>query len=61
MANDRSRRAVLYARVSTDRGEQDPESQLVALRTWARSRGWTVVAEEADLVTCDPKLCQPAP
>jgi DNA invertase Pin-like site-specific DNA recombinase len=48
-------RAVLYARVSTDTGEQDPESQLQALRTWSTSRGWRVVGEETDRVSSDPK------
>lgn len=48
-------RAVLYARVSTDRGDQDPESQLQALRAWADQRGWRVVGEEADRVTSDPR------
>lgn len=56
----RSLRAVLYARVSTDKGEQDPdrqdpESQLLRLRGWAKERGWRVIGEEADCVTCDPK------
>jgi DNA invertase Pin-like site-specific DNA recombinase len=33
-----SRRAALYARVST--AEQDPENQLAALRAFAAARGW---------------------
>ena len=48
-------RVVLYARVSMDTGEQDPETQLQALRAWAEKRGWRVVAELADRITCDPK------
>ena len=48
-------RAILYARVSTDRGEQDPESQLVAERSWAAGRDLVVIAEFADRITSDPK------
>lgn len=48
-------RAILYARVSTDRGEQDPESQLVAERRWAAGRDLVVIAEFADCITSDPK------
>ena len=47
-------RAVLYARVSKKDGEQDPETQLQTLRSWARERGWRVVAEQHDRVTGDP-------
>jgi DNA invertase Pin-like site-specific DNA recombinase len=47
-------RAVLYARVSTDDGDQDPAAQLRALRDWCKARGWSVVAEFADRVTGDP-------
>ena len=36
----RSRRAALYARVSTL--DQEPENQLVELRQYAEARGWTV-------------------
>lgn len=49
------KRAVLYGRVSTDRGEQDPESQLVAERIWAAGRDLVVVAEFTDRITSDPK------
>jgi DNA invertase Pin-like site-specific DNA recombinase len=47
-------RVILYARVSKG-DDQDPESQLQALRTWATGRGWLVVAEKIDRVTGDPK------
>jgi len=30
----------LYARVSTDDKDQDPETQLYALRHWAADNGW---------------------
>src|SRR5258708_6365704 len=49
---DKPRRVVLYGRVST-RDRQNPETQLGALREWAKSRGWTVVAEERDRVSGD--------
>jgi DNA invertase Pin-like site-specific DNA recombinase len=41
-------RAVLYARTSTDDKGQNPEVQLVVLRTEASKRGWRVVAEHVD-------------
>lgn len=44
-----ARRVALYARVSTP--EQDPEVQLDRLRDLARSRGWVVVAEYADIAS----------
>ncbi len=47
-------RAVLYARVSRDDGEQDPAVQLQALQEWAGVRGWRVVAQESDRITGDP-------
>lgn len=46
-------RAVLYARVSTLTGDQDPAVQLAALRPWVASRGWTVAGEEVDRITGD--------
>jgi len=47
-------RAVLYARVSTRNGEQDPDVQIERLREWAAQRGWQVVAVERDRVSGDP-------
>ena len=41
---DLERRAVLYARVSTNNG-QDPEVQLRELREYCLRRGWPVVGE----------------
>ena len=49
-----ARSCVLYARVSTDTGDQDPESQLRALREFAAQRGYTVLGEYSDRVTGDP-------
>jgi DNA invertase Pin-like site-specific DNA recombinase len=44
-------KTALYARVSTAKGEQDPEVQLAELRAWARRLGHEVVAEHADRVS----------
>src|SRR4051794_16175106 len=41
-------RAALYARVSTADRSQTPETQLHALREWAKRLGVTVVAEYVD-------------
>jgi DNA invertase Pin-like site-specific DNA recombinase len=43
-----TKRAALYARVSTRNGHQDPEVQLMALRQVAQRAGWTVVEEYVD-------------
>ncbi len=43
-----TKRAALYARVSTRNGHQDPETQLVALREVAERAGWEVVGEYVD-------------
>jgi DNA invertase Pin-like site-specific DNA recombinase len=45
---DLDRRAVLYARVSTNNG-QDPEMQLRELREYCLRRGWPVVSEYTDI------------
>jgi DNA invertase Pin-like site-specific DNA recombinase len=45
------KRCCLYARCSKDTGEQNPENQLVPLRTFALSQGWTIVHEYVDLMT----------
>lgn len=42
----KSKRAVIYARVSTDR--QTTENQLLQLREFVARRGWTLVAEHVD-------------
>ena len=41
-------RVGLYARVSTSDRDQDPETQLVALRDYCRMQGWEVVSEYVD-------------
>ena len=43
------KRAALYARVSHAGGDQNPETQLVALRAFADSRAWAIVDEYVDL------------
>ncbi len=43
-----TRRAALYARVSTDDRGQDPETQLRLLREYAERRSFTVAAEFVD-------------
>lgn len=48
-------RAVLYARVSTDTGQQDTETQLRLLRELCTARSYVIVAEHTDHVTGDPK------
>jgi DNA invertase Pin-like site-specific DNA recombinase len=44
-------KAAIYARVSTSNGEQNPETQLDELRTWAQRLGHDVVAEYVDRVS----------
>lgn len=41
-------RLALYARVSTKQHGQDVETQLQALRAWAKQRKWTIAGEYAD-------------
>ena len=41
-------RVAAYARVSTSDRDQNPETQLLALRDFARSQGWEIVAEFVD-------------
>jgi DNA invertase Pin-like site-specific DNA recombinase len=42
-------RVALYARVSTHDKDQDPDNQLVKLRSFAESRGWAVYGEYVDM------------
>lgn len=44
-------RVAIYARVSTDRGEQNPEVQISALRKWLEATGHTVVDVYADRIS----------
>jgi predicted RNA methylase len=43
-------KVALYARVSTSDKDQDPETQLYALREFTRAQGWTVDKEYVDYV-----------
>jgi DNA invertase Pin-like site-specific DNA recombinase len=45
------KRCVLYARVSTSNGQQDPEMQLAELREYAVRRGLVVTGEYVDRVS----------
>jgi DNA invertase Pin-like site-specific DNA recombinase len=51
---------VLYARVSTSNGHQDPEMQLRELRESAASRGWRIGEEYTDLGVSGSKGSRPA-
>ena len=53
-------RVVLYARVSTTNGHQDPEVQLSALRQYCAGRGWTVTHEFVDHGVSGAKARRPA-
>jgi DNA invertase Pin-like site-specific DNA recombinase len=44
-------RVALYARVSTKDKGQDTENQLIQLRTFAQTQGWTVTVEYVDCVS----------
>jgi DNA invertase Pin-like site-specific DNA recombinase len=44
-------RVALYARVSTDKGQQDPQVQLRELREYAERRRWEITGEYVDYVT----------
>ena len=50
-AQSPTKRAGLYARVSTSNGHQDPEMQLRELREYARHRELTIVGEYIDKMT----------
>lgn len=49
----------LYARVSTKQHGQDVETQLQALRAWAKQRKFTIVAEYADRGISGAKASRP--
>jgi len=44
-------RCAFYARVSTDKGQQDPTMQTRELEQFAKARGWTVVGTYVDTVS----------
>lgn len=48
---DQTTFAFAYARVSTDDHDQNPESQLVEIRKWAKTRNIEIVEEFADKAT----------
>ena len=41
-------RVALYGRVSTSDKDQDPETQLMALRDYCRAQSWEIVGEYVD-------------
>jgi DNA invertase Pin-like site-specific DNA recombinase len=49
--SEETMRVALYARVSTKDGRQDTENQLLQLRAFAATQGWTVTAEYIDRVS----------
>ncbi len=51
MANNNSTKLALYARVSTKNNGQNPETQLLALREYAKARGFDVFKEYVDTST----------
>ena len=61
MANRNSTpRVALYARVSTKNHAQDPETQLLALREYAKARGLEVFGEYVDVGISGGKDSRPA-
>lgn len=55
---DKLNRVAIYARVSTR--DQQPETQLMALREYVQSRGWRVVEEFVDVGISGAKEQRPA-
>jgi DNA invertase Pin-like site-specific DNA recombinase len=55
-----TKRAGLYARVSTSNGHQDPEMQLRELREHCAQRGWKIVEEYVDNGVSGSKDSRPA-
>ena len=53
-------RVALYARVSTKNNGQNPETQLVALREYAKNRGFDIAEEYVDLGVSGSKDRRPA-
>ncbi len=54
------KRVALYARVSTKNHGQDPETQLLALREYARARGFEIFSEYVDVGISRSKDSRPA-
>ena len=53
-------RIALYARVSTKNNGQDPETQLMALREYAKARGFEIFHEYVDVGISGAKEKRPA-
>jgi len=60
MANNNSTKLALYARVSTKNNGQNPETQLLALREYAKARGFDVFKEYVDVGISGSKERRPA-
>ena len=58
--NNHLPRVAIYARVSTKGHTQDPETQLIALREYAKARGFDVVDEYVDVGISGSKESRPA-
>lgn len=54
------KRVALYARVSTKNSGQDPETQLIALREYAKARGFEALGEYVDVGISGSKEKRPA-
>lgn len=60
MADKSLKRIALYARVSTKNKEQDPETQLMPLRDYAKARGLVIVEEYVDIGISGSKERRPS-
>ena len=60
MAANNSTKIALYARVSTKNNGQNPETQLLALREYAKARGFQVFNEYVDVGISGSKEKRPA-
>lgn len=60
MQDMKSKRIALYARVSTKNKDQDPETQLMPLREYAKYRSCTITEEYVDIGVSGSKERRPA-
>lgn len=60
MTSSTTKRAAIYARVSTSHNGQDPEVQLRELRTYVEKRGWRLAGEYVDHGVSGSKQSRPA-
>jgi DNA invertase Pin-like site-specific DNA recombinase len=58
VANEEKKRCAIYARVSTNNG-QNPEMQLSELRSYCKRRGLRIVGEYSDIGMSGAKECRP--